>query len=73
MISLKCNKAGILKRYVEVEDYVEKGQVLAQILDSYDASVIEEIIAPVSGIVFFLHVKPLVYGRTAIVKMKIDK
>lgn len=72
MISLKCQKAGILKRYVEVEDYVEKGTVLAQILDCYDTSVIEEIIAPVSGVVFFLHVKPLVYGRTAIVKMKVD-
>jgi len=73
MISLKCNKAGILKRYVDVQQTVEKGQVLAQILDCYDASVIEEIIAPRDGIIFFLHVKPLVYGRTAIVKMKIEK
>lgn len=73
MISLKCQQAGILKRFVEVEDYVEKGQVLAQILDSYNASVIEEIVAPTSGIIFFLHVKPLVYGRTAIIKMKIDE
>lgn len=72
MLSLKCQQAGILKRFVEVEDYVEKGQVLAQILDSYDASIIEEIVAPVSGVIFFLHVKPLVYGRTAVVKMKID-
>lgn len=72
MISLKCQKAGILKRFIEVGDYVEKGKVLAQILDSYDASVIEEIVAPTSGIIFFLHVKPLVYGRTAIVKMKVD-
>lgn len=72
MISLKCNQAGILKRFVEVEDYVEEGQVLAQILDSYDARVIEEIIAPTSGVVFFLHSKPLVYGRTAVIKMKIE-
>lgn len=72
MLSLKCQRAGILKRFVEVEDYVEKGQVLAQILDSYDASVIEEIVAPVSGVIFFLHVKPLVYGQTAVVKMKIE-
>lgn len=72
MISLKCQKAGILKRFVEVGDYVEKGEVLAQILDSYDTSIIEKIIAPTSGVIFFLHVKPLVYGRTAIVKMKVD-
>ncbi len=72
MLSLKCNKAGILKRFVEVGDTIEKGQVLAQILDSYDASVIEEIVSPVLGIVFFLHIKPLVYGRTAVVKVHIS-
>ncbi len=72
MISLKCQRAGILKRYVEVEDYVEKGTLLAKILDCYNASVIENIVAPVSGIIFFLHVKPLVYGRTAVIKMKVE-
>jgi len=72
MISLKCQKAGILKRFVDVEEHVKKGTLLAQILDSYDASVIEEIVAPMSGIIFFLHVKPLVYGRTAVIKMKVE-
>lgn len=60
MFSLKCNKAGILKRFVEVGDTIEKGQVLAQILDSYDTS-IEEIISSVSEIVFFLHIKRIIY------------
>ena len=33
--------------------------VLAQILDPYDSSVLEEVKAPVDGVVFFAHNKPL--------------
>lgn len=50
----------------------EKGQVLAEILDCYDAEVMKRMITPKDDVVFFLYVKPLVYGRIAIIKMKLE-
>lgn len=71
MISVKCNNAGFMKRLVTVNDDVNEGDVVAKIYDPYEHTVIEEIIAPCDGTIFFAHAKALVYAHTAIVKIKI--
>ena len=71
MLSLKTTQAGILKRLVEVNDEVEKGEVLAEVLDPYEGTVLEKIYASKRGVVFFVHSQPLVYSQTAVVKLKL--
>lgn len=71
MLSLKTTQAGILRRLVEVNDEVEKGQVLAEVLDAYEGTVLEKIYALKRGMVFFVHSQPLVYSQTAVVKLKL--
>mgnify|MGYP002520789053 FL=1 len=58
-----CNviarRAGIFYRLKNTGMAVKEGDVLAQILDPYDCCVLEEVKAPVDGVVFFAHNKPL--------------
>ena len=58
-----CNviarRAGIFYRLKNTGMAVKEGDVLAQILDPYDCGVLEEVKAPVDGVVFFAHNKPL--------------
>ena len=72
MLSIKCMRAGFMRLLVTVNDEVHAGDVLAKIYDPYDHSVIEELTAPRSGSVFFVHAKSLVYAHTAVVKLKLN-
>ena len=58
-----CNviarRAGIFYRLKNTGMAVKEGDVLAQILDPYDSCVLEEVKAPMDGVVFFAHNKPL--------------
>ena len=69
LTSVRPKNAGFLKGLVEVGQQVSCGQVLAQILDSHDCSVLEELTAPRDGVVFFEHDKPLIYADTAALKL----
>lgn len=69
MVSVRTGKAGLFDPLVEVGAEVEQGQVLARILDAYEGEVMEELRAPVDGIVFFMHGEPFTYSNTAVFKL----
>lgn len=69
MVSVPTKTSGIFESVVHVGDEVEKGQLLARILDCYEGEVIEELRAPADGIVFFMHGEPLTYSQTAVFKL----
>lgn len=52
--------AGFLMGRVRPADHVEQGQLLAEVLDTYDTRVREQLVSPVAGRVFFCRVAPLV-------------
>lgn len=52
--------AGFLMRRVKVGDHVEKGDVLAEIVDTLDTHIRETLTAPCPGYVFFERVAPLI-------------
>ncbi len=54
-----ASHAGLFHRLCHVGQYVDEGTVLAEIIDPYENIVLEEVKAPVSGIVFFAHNRPL--------------
>lgn len=68
-ISLRPQKSGIFRGLAEVNSQVEKGQLLAYILDACEGEIVEEIHASASGTLFFAHNKPLVYANTAVFKL----
>ena len=54
------NRAGIFRGKVHAGDDVRYGNEMAEIIDPYDGSVRETILAPTDGIVFFAHTKALI-------------
>lgn len=69
MASVRTHKPGLFETYVKVGQEVEKGQKLAEVIDSYEGEVIETLYAPVDGIVFFMNNEPLMYSHTAVFKL----
>ncbi len=59
-VTLKTKHSGILRKYRGAQDSVKRGDLLAEVYDPYDATVLERIFAPVNGVVFFTQEKPLV-------------
>lgn len=70
--NVRPKKSGIFISRHAVTDHVNEGEVIASIVDTCQGNVIEELIAPVSGTIFFKHDKPLVYAQTAVVKILPD-
>ena len=55
-----AGRAGLFKPVVKCGEYVRYGEKMAEILDTFDGSVREEITASTDGIVFFAHNTPLI-------------
>lgn len=60
LISVRTKKSGILRKYKTAQDSVCKGDLLAHVMDPYDASIRETIVSPVNGVIFFNQEKPLI-------------
>lgn len=71
MVSVQTGKSGIFESMVQVGEEVERGQLLANIIDSYEGEVIDQLVSPVDGTVFFMHSDPLTYANTAVFKLVI--
>ncbi len=59
-VTLATKHSGLLRKHKNAQDSVAKGDLLAEVLDPYDASVLERISSPVNGVVFFSQDKSLV-------------
>lgn len=69
MKSVRVKSAGFFQCLTSVGEDVSKGQIIARVLDPYDASVREEVKAPSDSIVFFVHDDPMTYANTAVFKL----
>jgi predicted deacylase len=67
--SITSTRGGILYQRYRAGDDVKSGDLIAKILDPYDGSTLSEIIAPVSGEIFFSHQDPLVSQNTLIYRI----
>ena len=68
-ISVRADISGFLKTFVVPGQRVERGQLLAHILDPYEGNIRSEITAPVSGVVSFAGDEPMTYENTAVLKL----
>ncbi len=69
LISVKPEYSGIFMPVHYVNDYVEKGDVLAKIIDPYTGEVLQKVKAPVSGTVFFAHKSNLCFEHAVLYKL----
>ena len=69
MASVRTKHAGIFETTVEVGTEIVKDQLLAQIIDPLEGEILEQLYAPIDGIVFFEHNEPLTYANTAVIKI----
>lgn len=69
MMTVKSDCAGIYREVCHIGDEVHKGDVLARVIHPYEGTVEGEITAPMDGIIFFSHKKPLVTQDAPVFKM----
>ena len=69
LMPVKSAAGGIYRRIKHPGDEVVQGEVMAEILDPYENTVIEQIKAACNGIVFFAHKSPLVCEGTVVYKI----
>lgn len=69
LMQVHTPKAGIYRRFKEPGDPVFHGDVIGEITDPYEGNVIESIVSPTDGIVFFAHTAPLVMENAVLYKI----
>ena len=69
LVNVKTNAAGFFLRKAEVNARVKQGELLAQIMDPYLGTVIEDVVSPVDGIVFFHASQPIIYSHTSLFRI----
>lgn len=60
MLPLKANGSGFFRRFAGVNEEVQRGQLLGEILDPYEGEILSEIRANVDGIIFFASNQPTI-------------
>ncbi|MGN0181077.1 MAG: M14 family metallopeptidase [Candidatus Ornithomonoglobus sp.] len=69
LVTLKAQTAGIFECLVNADDFVNKGDVLARIMDPFTAEVKTEITAPVDSTVFFVQSGTMAYANASLFKL----
>ena len=73
LVSVHTHAAGIYRRFHHPGDYVSAGQPLCEILHPLEGAVIDRVLSPASGRVFFAHRSPLVCERGVVYKIITDE
>lgn len=60
LLPIRTETAGIYRKLKKPGDFVERGDILAEILDPYEGVVISKIISPIDGIIFFAYNSPMI-------------
>lgn len=69
LMPVKSTAGGIFRRIKKPGDEVEQGETMAMILHPCENTVLEEIKAPCSGVVFFAHNSPLASENSVLYKL----
>ena len=70
LVPVKAAVGGIFRRLKKPGDEVEQGEPMAAILHPYENTVLEEIKAPCTGVVFFAHNSPLASESLVLYKIR---
>ncbi len=73
MLTLRTKDAGFFECHVQPGERVEKGQLLARVLQPYDGACLSELLAPEDAVVAFLHNEAMTYADTAAFKLIMER
>lgn len=73
LATVRAQAAGFFECKVSVGDQVEKGELLAQILDPFDGSLRSNILSPVDGTILFAQDEAMTYDSTALFKIVLQE
>ena len=73
LATVRAQAAGFFECKVSVGDQVEKGELLAQILDPFDGSLRSNILSPVEGTILFAQDEAMTYDSTALFKIVLQE
>ncbi len=73
IITIRTQHSGFLYSYVKAGARISKGQVLAEIIDSYDGEIIGEIKSETDGKILFARNESKIYSATAVYKIIPEK
>ncbi len=66
LVNIKSNTAGFLRKKVENNQEVRRGETLAEIIDPYEGVVLSKIKASTDGIIFYTRSKPVVFQNSIV-------
>lgn len=66
---VRSNCGGIFKNLISTGQFVERGDILGEILDPFEGEIIAQFEAPYTGIVYFVYDKPLINENTVCFKI----
>lgn len=69
LVNVKNSKSGFFVRHAKVNSRVRKGEKLAEIIDPYSGELLDEILSPTCGIVFFHADQPVIYSHTTLYRI----
>lgn len=69
IVNVRTKKSGFLDPFVKAGDQVEKGQLLAEIVHTYEGEVLSQITAPIRGTILFARNEYKTYENTAVFKI----
>ncbi|MFI3283404.1 MAG: M14 family metallopeptidase [Rikenellaceae bacterium] len=60
LVTIRTTTSGMLHKLKRAQQSVKRGDLLAEVVDPYDASLREQIVSPVDGVLFFHQDNPLI-------------
>lgn len=69
LMNVRTGAAGIVVSHTQVNAHVRKGEILAQILDPFTGTVLDNIESPVNGVIFFHVNQPIIYSQTPLFRI----
>ena len=69
LVNVKAETPGFFVRYADVNARVREGELLAEITDPSTGRVLDQVISPVNGIVFFHASQPVIYSNTSLYRI----
>ncbi|MDO5388141.1 MAG: M14 family metallopeptidase [Clostridia bacterium] len=70
--SVRNSSAGVLCKCVHVNDYVKCGELLGYILDPYEGTVRQKLVAPIDGRIFFTAYGPNEYEGSLVFRIAVE-
>lgn len=69
LLTLKSNSAGFIRRLKAINQEIRRGDILAEVIHPYEGNIIDRIVSPVDGILFFAQTSPLLFQHAAAFKI----